>query len=297
MGQIEQGLERALRTRRVPSSSEARLRFLLATHQGSTWRVAAVLGVSQRTVQRWVTRKPGARRPSGPLQVGAIGEAVLARWQPRVRARRRARAEAEGFVFHTRARFGFAAPAGSSDDPRVRWITQYLPGEVARELFVARNVGAGEQQQLVILAARWGTPISATGADAVMACISPSLTWSSPSSRSGDLLAAGNPRGRWSQHCVVLLGFLLFAPVPLDAVGPPGGGRLRRAQPGRLSQAQQMRTVPGRSEECLIVAGCEAGEAGRGPQEDARPAGYGVGGAAVGVAGAVVQASVAAASS
>ncbi|MET4662940.1 hypothetical protein ABID80_006703 [Streptomyces sp. PvP037] len=52
MGQIEQGLERALRTRPVPSSSEARLRFLLATHQGSTWRVAAVLGVSQRTVQR-----------------------------------------------------------------------------------------------------------------------------------------------------------------------------------------------------------------------------------------------------
>ncbi|WYB39857.1 transposase [Streptomyces sp. GD-15H] len=44
MGQIEQGLEHALRTRPVPSSSEARLRFLLATHQGSTRRVAAVLG-------------------------------------------------------------------------------------------------------------------------------------------------------------------------------------------------------------------------------------------------------------
>ncbi|MER6112975.1 transposase [Streptomyces hirsutus] len=69
------------------------------------------------------------------MQVRAIEEAVLARWQPRVRARRRAQAEAEGFVFHTQARFGFAAPAGSSDDPRVRWITQYLPGEVARELF------------------------------------------------------------------------------------------------------------------------------------------------------------------
>ncbi|MFE0443211.1 telomere-protecting terminal protein Tpg [Streptomyces fungicidicus] len=66
------------------------------------------------------------------------------------------RAEAEGFVFHTRARFGFAAPAGSSDDPRVRWITQYLPGEVARELFAARNAGAGEQQQLVILARALG---------------------------------------------------------------------------------------------------------------------------------------------
>ncbi|MFC9161933.1 helix-turn-helix domain-containing protein [Streptomyces fungicidicus] len=68
MGQIEQGLERALRTRPVPSSSEARLRFLLATHQGSTRRVAAVLGVSQRTVQRWVSPAsyPATIRHSSP---------------------------------------------------------------------------------------------------------------------------------------------------------------------------------------------------------------------------------------
>ncbi|MGW7213636.1 telomere-protecting terminal protein Tpg [Streptomyces collinus] len=156
MGQIEQGLERALRTRPVPSSAEARLRFLLAAHRGSTRRVATVLGVSQRTVQRWVTKKQGASRPPGPTQIRAIEEAVLARWQPRVRARLRAQAEAEGFVFHTRARFGFAAAAGSSDDPRVRWITQDLPGEVARELFAARDAGAGEQQQTVILARALG---------------------------------------------------------------------------------------------------------------------------------------------
>ncbi|WP_417159420.1 telomere-protecting terminal protein Tpg [Streptomyces scabiei] len=119
-------------------------------------RVAAALGVSQRTVQRWLTKKPGARRAPGPMQVRAIEEAVLARWQPRIRVRRRAQAEANGFVFHTKARFGFAAPAGSSDDPRVRWITQDLPGEVARELFAARDAGAGEQQQTVILARALG---------------------------------------------------------------------------------------------------------------------------------------------
>ncbi|MFF2205483.1 telomere-protecting terminal protein Tpg [Streptomyces sp. NPDC058145] len=119
----------------LPLPPHHRTVLLLKAHRGSTRRVAAVLGVSQRTVQRWVTKKPGARRPPGPLQVKAIEEAVLARWQPRVRARLRAQAEAEGFVFHTRARFGFVAPAGSSDDPRVRWITQPLPGEVARELF------------------------------------------------------------------------------------------------------------------------------------------------------------------
>lgn len=86
---------------------------------------------------------------------GLIDEAVRAQWQPLVRARLRARAESDGFVLHTRARFGFAAPAGSSDDPRVRLITQYLSGEVARELFAARDAGGGEQQ-LVILARALG---------------------------------------------------------------------------------------------------------------------------------------------
>ncbi|MGW6396339.1 telomere-protecting terminal protein Tpg [Streptomyces sp. NPDC055103] len=156
VGEIARGLERALRTRPVPSSTEARLRFLLAVNRGSTLRVAGVLGVSQRTVQRWVTEKPGARRRPGPAQVGVIETAVEERWQPRIRARLQARAEAEGFVLHTRARFGFAAGVGSSDDPRMRRITQHLSGEVARELFAARDAGAGEQRQLVILARALG---------------------------------------------------------------------------------------------------------------------------------------------
>ncbi|MER6052659.1 hypothetical protein ABT168_35355 [Streptomyces sp. NPDC001793] len=79
-----------------------------------------------------------------------IDEAVRARWQPLVRARQRARAEADGVVFHTRARFGFAAPAGSSDDPRVWPITPYLSGEVARELFAAKDAGGGEQQTVLL---------------------------------------------------------------------------------------------------------------------------------------------------
>ncbi|MYV39472.1 hypothetical protein GT030_11460 [Streptomyces sp. SID1328] len=79
MGEIAHGLERALRTRPVPSSTGARLRFLPAAHQGSTRGVADVLGVSQRTVQRWVTKKAGARRPPGPMPVRAIEEAALAR--------------------------------------------------------------------------------------------------------------------------------------------------------------------------------------------------------------------------
>ncbi|MFD4510967.1 telomere-protecting terminal protein Tpg [Streptomyces sp. NPDC058457] len=151
MGEIVSGRERALLTRPVPTR-DAAVRFLLQAEKGSTKNVAVLLGISQRTVQRWVTTRPGTRRNPGAVHAGLIDVAVRARWQPRVRARRRARAEVDGFVLHTRARFGFAAPAGPSDDPRVRLITQYLPGEVAREPFAARDAGAGEQQQMVILA-------------------------------------------------------------------------------------------------------------------------------------------------
>ncbi|MET9669427.1 terminal protein Tpg-like protein [Streptomyces sp. NPDC006475] len=38
----------------------------------------------------------------------------------------------------------------------MRWIAQDLPGEVARELFAARDAGTGEQQQTVILARALG---------------------------------------------------------------------------------------------------------------------------------------------
>ncbi|RRQ72577.1 hypothetical protein CQW39_31020 [Streptomyces griseofuscus] len=54
---------RALRTRPIPSSTQARLRFLLERNRGSTRKVATMLGVSQRTVQRWVSKKAEARRP------------------------------------------------------------------------------------------------------------------------------------------------------------------------------------------------------------------------------------------
>ncbi|MFD0109331.1 telomere-protecting terminal protein Tpg [Streptomyces sp. NPDC127164] len=155
VGEIGDGIERALLTRPAPTGASA-LRFLMRAEKGSTKTVARLVGVSQRTVQRWVTGQPGIRRRPSAAHTRRIDEVVRARWQPRVRVRQRARAEADGFVIHTRARFGFAAPAGSSDDPRVRWITQYLPGEVARELFAALDAGAGERQQMVILARALG---------------------------------------------------------------------------------------------------------------------------------------------
>ncbi|MDH6710124.1 transcriptional regulator with XRE-family HTH domain [Kitasatospora sp. MAA19] len=152
MGEIDEGLERAERTRPIPQSTVARMRFLLKGAKGSTKQLAADLGVSQRIVQRWLkgqgTPKPAAAK--------AIETKVRAAWQPRVRARVRRDAEKNGFTLHMQASFGYSAAAGSTDDPRRRPIMQKMPGEVAQCLYAARDAGASQAEQEKILAEALG---------------------------------------------------------------------------------------------------------------------------------------------
>lgn len=52
------------------------------------------------------------------------------RWQPQIRAKARKQAASTGgLVVSTRARFGFEAAGGTTDDARIRYITQVLPTE------------------------------------------------------------------------------------------------------------------------------------------------------------------------
>ncbi|WP_435613847.1 telomere-protecting terminal protein Tpg, partial [Streptomyces sp. 1222.5] len=46
----------------------------------------------------------------------------------------------------TRARFGFTAAPGTTDDARLRHLTLALPPEHAARLFDAQQAGASEQQ-------------------------------------------------------------------------------------------------------------------------------------------------------
>ncbi|MEV7189686.1 helix-turn-helix transcriptional regulator [Kitasatospora sp. NPDC093102] len=146
--EIDEGLERAERTRPIPQSVQARMRFLLKGAKGSTKKLAQDLGVSQRTVQRWLkgqgTPKPAAAK--------AIETKVRATWQPRVKQRVRKAAEQRGFMLHIQATFGYSAAGASTDDPRPRMITQKMPGDVARRLYAARDAGATQAQQEAILA-------------------------------------------------------------------------------------------------------------------------------------------------
>ncbi|MEU5811611.1 MULTISPECIES: telomere-protecting terminal protein Tpg [unclassified Streptomyces] len=147
MPTVGEGLEEALQrafTRPIPKSAGAQVRYLVRQHKGRTRDVAELLGISQRTVERYV--KDQIRQPR-PELAARIEREVLRRWQPQVRARaRKAAATTGGIMIDTRARFGYTAAPGTTDDARLRHLTVALPPEFAGRLFDAQEAGATEQQ-------------------------------------------------------------------------------------------------------------------------------------------------------
>lgn len=137
MGKVLDAMRRATWTRALPKSAGARLNLLMRSEKGSTKAVAERLGVSQRTVQRWLK---GTHAP-GDKVAKRLQEEAAKSHQPRVMARARKAAQTRGVVVETRARFGFTAAPGTSDDPRLRQITQLLPPDSAGEMWDAFERG------------------------------------------------------------------------------------------------------------------------------------------------------------
>ncbi|WP_420707528.1 telomere-protecting terminal protein Tpg [Streptomyces sp. NRRL S-241] len=52
----------------------------------------------------------------------------------------------------TRARFGYTAPVGTTDDGRVRRLTVHLPAAYAQRLFDSRARGADDRELRAIVA-------------------------------------------------------------------------------------------------------------------------------------------------
>jgi hypothetical protein len=130
-------------TRPAPKSAGAQMRYLVRRMKG-TKAVAQLLRVSQRTVERYV--KDQIRKPRADL-AARLEREVKQRWQPQVRARARQRAASTGgIVIDTRARLGYTAPIGSTDQDRVRHLTVALPPQYAARLFDAREAGADDRQ-------------------------------------------------------------------------------------------------------------------------------------------------------
>ncbi|WP_059007800.1 telomere-protecting terminal protein Tpg [Streptomyces specialis] len=134
---------RSARTRPLPRSPAARMRLLVRAEKGSPRAVAARLGVSPRTVQRYLT---GQIRTPGPRLAAALEREADKSWQPGIRRRAIRAAARAGITVETRARFGFTAAPGSTDDPRLRRVTETLPPDVPARLLAAHEAGADEQR-------------------------------------------------------------------------------------------------------------------------------------------------------
>ncbi|WP_369174897.1 XRE family transcriptional regulator [Streptomyces sp. R28] len=139
---LEQAVQKAF-TRPAPKSAGAQMRYLVKQLKG-TRAVAQMLRISQRTVERYVKDQIKKPRPD----LGARLEAeVKKRWQPQIRAKARRRAATTGgIVIDTRARIGYTAPIGTTDDGRLRHLTVALPPQYAARLFDAQQQGATDQQ-------------------------------------------------------------------------------------------------------------------------------------------------------
>ncbi len=150
--EIHNALERADQeafTRQPPMTLKGQIGFLLKQLK-TTRAVAAELGVSQRSVERY--RKGERKHPPQAIQQ-RIDAAVRSRWQPQVRKRRqRQAATTGGITVETRARFGYTAPIGTTDDGRFRRLTVHLPPAYAQRLFSARDAGASDRQLRQIIA-------------------------------------------------------------------------------------------------------------------------------------------------
>ncbi|MFD5111890.1 telomere-protecting terminal protein Tpg [Streptomyces sp. NPDC058391] len=139
---LDQAVQRAF-TRPIPKSAGAQMRYLVTQLKG-TKAVAQMLRVSQRTVERYV--KDQIKKPR-PALAARLEREVKARWQPQIRAKAREKAATTGgIVIDTRARLGYTAPIGSTDQDRIRHLTVALPPHHAARLFDAQDQGANDQQ-------------------------------------------------------------------------------------------------------------------------------------------------------
>ncbi|MGV9253938.1 telomere-protecting terminal protein Tpg [Streptomyces sp. NPDC003697] len=139
---LDKAVQRAF-TRPVPKSAGAQMRYLVKQLK-STRAVARLLRISQRTVERYVKNQIKTPRPD---LAARLESEVRKRWQPQIRAKARQQAATTGgIVIDTRARIGYTAPVGTTDDARLRHLTVALPPQYAARLFDARDRGAPDQQ-------------------------------------------------------------------------------------------------------------------------------------------------------
>ncbi|WP_434527407.1 telomere-protecting terminal protein Tpg [Streptomyces ipomoeae] len=215
---VQEALDRADQrhwTRNPPRSPRARLAFLLQQAGGDQTALATRLDVPAHELDTLRT----VRRPSedDPVQQ-AVERDIIRLWQPRIRRR------AHTAILHNngqmmvsfRAWLGFTAAAGSSDDPRLRFLTLSLQAPYIERLFTARHRNAPRTSCAASSATLWA-PATSTAPDP------PTLQKPSPSTAS-TTSSSTTDRAGGARTCGQ-------APRPVGRVGTRGEdhGRASRA--------------------------------------------------------------------
>ncbi|MCT9093830.1 XRE family transcriptional regulator [Streptomyces sp. ASQP_92] len=152
MSMFGDGLDAAVQktfTRPAPKTAGSQMRYLVQ-QLGSTRAVAQMPRISQRTVERYLKNQIEEPRPD---LAGRLEREVKKRRQPQIRAKARANVACTGgIVIDARARMGYTALIGSTDQDRIRHLTVALPPVYAARLFDAQEQGAGDTRLQEIVA-------------------------------------------------------------------------------------------------------------------------------------------------
>ncbi|MFF2619006.1 telomere-protecting terminal protein Tpg [Kitasatospora sp. NPDC058046] len=153
MEEITDAIDRAAPehyTRALPKSAQAQMRALVRAAKGDKKAVAAALGVDPNTVRRYL--KGQRKHPRAALRDALLRELRKA-WQPGIRRQaRKNAATSTGITVEVWAYFGYRAPAGTTDEARLRHLTVHLPPQWAERLFAAQDKGASDQKMREIMA-------------------------------------------------------------------------------------------------------------------------------------------------
>ncbi|TCR15954.1 hypothetical protein [Streptomyces sp. BK205] len=143
---IQEALDRADSrhwTRTPPHSIPARLTYLLKQNRHDTAALAYRL---QTTPADLDALRTAARTSQDHPLHQAVEREVIRLWQPRVRRQAHDAILANGgqMMLSFRAWLGFTAAAGTSDDPRLRFLTLTLNTPYPELLFTAQHNGTPE---------------------------------------------------------------------------------------------------------------------------------------------------------
>jgi hypothetical protein len=136
-------------TKQPPKDPAAQMRLVVKNAGGSTKAAAARLGISQRQVERYLTRT--ARRPR-PALTAALNREVARIWQPRIRGAALARAATQGITIALRASFGYEVAGRKTDQARERLLRLNIPAQQAAAIITAHQQQTGDKELRVAVA-------------------------------------------------------------------------------------------------------------------------------------------------